>query len=788
MMKYFIVPFILFNTLKVYGQDTLHLFFTGSINGVIKSEYPEAHGDILRIEAAMQPWTADSVLREKTLLFDSGDALAYHYLSKLDKGRTLFRHMRRAGYDGMVVGNFDFQYGLEQLDLLKGLDSNFTFLATNIFKRDSSYLLMPYRIFEKNGVKVGVLGLVEEQLMSQLYKDEKDRIYMVSPVDALRQVLPVLRSRCDIVIAINHMDVHDNLNLSREVPGLDVLVGKPSDDSLKFLKVYDNHNRPRSIIVNAPLNALEIGRISLQLEREDSGFQLVNADYEEPLDLTEMSFDSIDLTDYRRLEEIFHEYTIRRHQGFEPDEPLVPFAGRPAQEIMDYTLYAMLRSTHSEIAFLNNGALTAPGSGFGRDSLTVRDLESVTRPYDPLVTIRLKGKDIKSIINRSRQFGEESGKYLHMLAVGDYSQTVPRDLKPHGFKLDDNEVYAVTTTSYVAEGGDGYTGFTKATHKRYRFLGDLRLTASTSPLARPVLLSDLLTWYLVAGIHPDFSEEQVYYQKEKLLNKSLWVVNFQNVDFSYKNVRVSNNEDFDKASDTRVSSTTQDATNIATAGYIAGVRRTSKARWENGMLWRYAFQQIGQSQLQESDDRLEFQTILDWDDLYRIRPIGAMNLYSSFRYETQFSPSEDAEGNKIPTRKNAFLYLGVSRFGKLNREFRLAFFGKNDFATGKWDAGFEMNFKYFKEFSWGKHGSILRARYLFNRPDRNPGEEKALIDYTGYLQFSIINFINLKPQINLFVFQDMALKKVATNLQFSVNLTFSRLWKPQYIRFWRSNR
>lgn len=778
------------SALSSWGQPSLHLFFTGGIDGIVKSEAPREQGDMLRIQAVMRRKMAESGLsREEMLLFDTGDALAYNYLSQMDSGRTVFRHMLEAGYDGMVVGNYDFQYGMDHLRELSSLDPNFVFLGANVSAQDSSFSLAPYRIFERLGLRIGVVGVVEPSIGDQLVGEKKGGIRIEAPVRALRPVVDRLRGQCDLLIAVNHMGMDDNLELVREVPGIDILIGRHvANDSLRYLRVYDERERPRTILVSVPPQARAIGHIEIPVIRWTGRSQAGEVNLESPLPVTNIPFDAVDLTDYEKLETTFQTYVRTTYDGHTPDEALVDLSGATRDGLMDFALFTLLKSTHSEIALLNYGSLVSNLAEPKDSLLTIRDVLRATQPFDPVTIMRLSGRSIKAILNRSKQFPAGANRNLRFLAVNDYDK--PKEpLQPHGLALQDNEIYAVATTQYLAEGGDGYDEFRKGTHRRWQFTGRTRLLSAASPDAQPVSFSDLLIRFLLAGIHPDFNNANPFFQEDQFINKPLLLMTFQNIDFSFKSVRVDNNEAFSRANDRRVSASTQDATNIATAGYLALIRRTGPTRWENGALFRYGFQQLGNSDLQESDDRLELQTILDWDNPFgRKSKSGKLNLYSSVRFDTEFSRGETAEGQALPRRKDGYFYFGISNFGKQNREIRLAFFAKNNFNTTEGDAGFELNAKYFKSFRSFRHGSVLRARYLFQQPDRNPGDEQALIDYTGYLEFNLIEFINLKPQVNAFVFRDMALGKVATNLQFSVALSFSRLWKPQYIRFWRKDK
>ncbi len=774
------------------AQAPIHVFYTSDINGVLKADFPDLRGDILRIEAAMNDVRARRALRaDQTLLFDTGDALAFHYNSQLDSGRMVFKNMLEAGFDGMVAGNLDFLYGIDNMKALKAQDSTFAILGTNLIWQKDTSIFSPYRIYERQGLRIGVIGLVEPQLAQKVLLSRPGVELNVRPaLEALKENINKLRSRTDLLIAVNHLDMYQNLELCRLVPGIDLVISKSSQDSLQALRVFDERSRRQTTIVEAPALARGIGHLEIRWQRTASAVTIVEIAPQPSVPVLPVSFDTIDLTDYRRQEERLRQVVERKYPGLHPDDKLVAIPDQPGEELMKYALYTMLKSTHSEIAILNQGTLMQPVLEKLTDSLSVRNVESITRFNTPVFIMRLTGEQLKAILKRGESFASDQGPYLYAIAAGDYRLDAHADLRPHGLPIEDKETYAVVTNRFLAEGGDGYQPFLDGTHRRWRFEGDTRIVSSEAETARPVPLEQLMIRYLNAGMYPPFTQEpQRYYQNEPFVNRPLWLIRFENIDFSFKSVQVNNNENFENANDKRVSAATQNARNIATTGYVAGIRRTRKTRWENGLLFRYGLQRIGEDETQESDDRLEIQTIFDWNDPFNLyKDLNRMNLYSSVRFDTEFTPGQNAEGQTIPRRQDLYFYLGASRFGKENREVRLALFAKRDFVNTDTDAGIELNAKYYKNFGFFRHGSVVRGRFLFNQPNRMIGDERASLDYTAFFEFKIFGFINLVPQFNWFVYQDMVLRETASNLQFSLTLSFSRLWKPQYIRFLRADK
>lgn len=84
-----------------------------------------------------------------------------------------------------------------------------------------------YVTLDWQGVKVGVMGLAEEDWLSTLpLIDLEDLIYL-DYVEEARRICRVLREeeQVDLVVALTHMRVPNDMHLAAEVPGIDLVLG-----------------------------------------------------------------------------------------------------------------------------------------------------------------------------------------------------------------------------------------------------------------------------------------------------------------------------------------------------------------------------------------------------------------------------------------------------------------------------------------------------------------------------------------------------------------------------------
>ncbi len=157
------------------------------------------------------------------LFFDSGDFCKKGEPAIAEtRGEAMAALLAACGYDGCILGNHDSAYGVERMAAL--IDRyNLPVLAANA-RWDPSVApknVKPYRIFDLDGVRVGVVGTVSQVLTYGPSKSLEIR----PVVESLRPLIPQLRREADVVVVLTHgRDMWDE-QLAKEVPGIDLILG-----------------------------------------------------------------------------------------------------------------------------------------------------------------------------------------------------------------------------------------------------------------------------------------------------------------------------------------------------------------------------------------------------------------------------------------------------------------------------------------------------------------------------------------------------------------------------------
>ena len=159
-------------------------------------------------------------------LFDPKDIRSQRFESKqlIEKAKVIVESYNRMGYRAMAIGYLDMVMGFKQLREYEKM-AKFPFLCANLVDRESGELVFePYTEFEEHGVKIAVLGLINNGL-EQYYLDKRaPTIRVTDGLEAAKKYVPELRERNELVIVLSTNKEEFHNQMITEVPGIDLIV------------------------------------------------------------------------------------------------------------------------------------------------------------------------------------------------------------------------------------------------------------------------------------------------------------------------------------------------------------------------------------------------------------------------------------------------------------------------------------------------------------------------------------------------------------------------------------
>ncbi len=760
----------------LHAQSAIDIYFTGELNGVLRSESAK-HGGLLQVNTAFKlALRGDSL---PYLLLDTGNALASHYHGRFDQGRTILSIMKSVGYDAMTPGNRDLHYGLSHLLELQSAGVGPQLVSANMLQAEGKPAFLPVSLFSRGDIKVGVIGFTAPDLKERILPEHLSGVTLESGGEKLAATVRKARSDADLLIGLTTLDLAGSIELAGKYAQLDLILRRPEDDSAPLVRVNNASGKTITIAMSAA-DAQAVNKISVTSNDADGRWTFTQ---NEPIPVAGVKLSAADRSRYMEVDAAYARYAEGRWQGLTADSVLGQFGDDPLAQVREYQLYQMLKSTRSEIAILNGGFLRNKNGGVLTSALRLRDLDAVNWTDNHLITFRLKGAALKSILKKGAAYPENSSRRLHSLAI---SRVPGKLLTIHGNDIVDNETYAVVTSRFLADGGDGYTTFLQGTRRRTLFRGQGRLYGVQGPDGRRIALNDALIDWMRGGDRPvQFAGVSDWLAENPFLGRALWLVNLRQVDFMLRQVTVNNNERFSAAPDARINAASENFFSLGFDGDFGVLRRSERLIWENRLLLRHARTRQGGDELEETDDYLEFRSVFDTPLPQRLfRLPRKFNLFGSGRIETELTPTVDVSGVENPRRQDAYLTAGLSYLGRWVDELRFGYYAKWNLQDGSRDSGMEFSGRYGKGFGRLGISSQLRTRYNISISELSAGDERASLELKNALVINLTGNLSVKPRIDFFAWHDAVLKETATNIQYIVGLSYAKVWKPQYLR-WR---
>ncbi|GGG19672.1 bifunctional metallophosphatase/5'-nucleotidase [Pontibacter amylolyticus] len=210
------------------------------------------------------------------LLLDSGDIWQGTPYFNFFEGELEYKLMTQMQYDAATLGNHDFDIGLEGLQKQLPL-AGFPFLTANY---DFSNTILkgrfqPYKVFEKQGIRVGIFGLGIE-LDGLVSKNMYGETVYLDPLEESRKMVQALREKekCHYVICLSHLGYSydtekiDDRKLATQVSGIDLILGGHTHTFMEKPEVLRHESGHETMINQVGWSGLFLGRIDVTFSRK----------------------------------------------------------------------------------------------------------------------------------------------------------------------------------------------------------------------------------------------------------------------------------------------------------------------------------------------------------------------------------------------------------------------------------------------------------------------------------------------------------------------------------------
>ncbi|EFE98100.1 bifunctional UDP-sugar hydrolase/5'-nucleotidase UshA [Serratia odorifera] len=429
------------------------------------------------------------------LLLSGGDINTGVPESDLQDAEPDFRGMNLIGYDAMAIGNHEFDNPLSVLRQQEKWAA-FPLLSANIYQKSTQQrLFKPYALFDRQGIKIAVIGLTTDDTAKIGNPEYFTDIEFHAPAQEARQVVEQLRNseKPDVIIAATHMGHYDDgkhgsnapgdVEMARSLPAgyLDMIVGGHSQDPVCMAD--KNHKQVDYVpgtpcapdrqngtwIVQAHEWGKYVGRADFQFRNGELKlvhYQLIPVNLKKKVDKADGS-----------SERVYYTQEIAQDPGMM--KLLTPFQdkGKAQLEVKIGSVDRKLEGDRSKVRFVQtnlarvllaaqmeraNADFAVMSGGGVRDSIepgdiTYKNVLKVQPFGNTLVYADMTGREVEKYLAVVANMKPDSGAYAQFANVSLLADgTGVSQVKINGQPLQADKTYRMATLNFNALGGDGY--------------------------------------------------------------------------------------------------------------------------------------------------------------------------------------------------------------------------------------------------------------------------------------------------------------------------------------------
>ena len=420
----------------------------------------------------------DSVreVEKNVILVDAGDMVQGSLFFKFYRGDVEYPLMNMMGYDIRILGNHEFDNGMEELarhykDVRASrLSANYDFSDTPLHG-----MFAPYVIKKAGGKKIGFVGLnVDPASLIDAKSYKGMRFNEIVPVANETARYLKDKEKCDLVVAVTHIgavkenDKTTDYELAASSKDIDIIIGghshtliRPGQEG-KYPSVVKNADGRPVLVTQTGKYGKYIGRIAIDLDRLEKSdgrsfdYSLIPVTDRFPDSVLDSQMKKF-LEPYRAGVDSVNSHVIATSlYDLDADDRNGGYANFISDLVYDYGKHVAdsLRMADSTFPHLDFAIMNVGGIRMNMRKGPVTEGQILTTfPFsNRIVLARLKGKDLLEAMKVAAMKGGE-GVSRNIRVVSDSAGRMERVLL-NGRDVDAGEEYTYATIDYLAGGND----------------------------------------------------------------------------------------------------------------------------------------------------------------------------------------------------------------------------------------------------------------------------------------------------------------------------------------------
>ncbi|KAL7271992.1 hypothetical protein RUND412_005216 [Rhizina undulata] len=402
------------------------------------------------------------------LTFFSGDAFNPSLESSVTKGRHMVPLLNNIGTHVACLGNHDLDFGVEQFKYL-AKQCTFPWLCANVedpaLGEGVSIAGLPKTVMleASNGLKVGVIGLVEKEWLDTI-NTLPPGLKFISSAEIAKALVPGLREAgADIILAVSHQREPNDVNFAEDIPtGLvDIVLG--GHDHYYAHQIVNGCHIIRSGSDFKQLSYIEARRKSKDGSEPGWNFDIIRRDItkEIPEDPKTVALvETLNSGLKAKLEKPIGHTAVPLDARFSTI--------RAKESNMANFVCDVLRFYYSADTALVAGGTLRGDTIYSPGVIKLRDIVDCFPFEDPVVVLRVTGAAlVKALENGISKLPSLEGRFPHVSNIFfEYDPALPAGERIHKIRVGNEDLvpekkYTLATRAYLANGRDGYDALTK---------------------------------------------------------------------------------------------------------------------------------------------------------------------------------------------------------------------------------------------------------------------------------------------------------------------------------------
>jgi len=416
----------------------------------------------------------------EVLLVSAGDAIQGDPLVNLNMGLNAIMFMNEAGYDLMVPGNHEFDFGFDNLKELEQ-KAKFPIISANILDKETGEpVFKENMIIETKAGKIGIFGLTTPETYTKANPKNVASLKFLADEElyecARQQVKKLTEAGADYIICVAHLGIDDesepnrSIDVIKNVDGIDVVIDGHSHS------VIEGDKYGKTLLVSAGTKLSHVGVVTI--DKDGITAKLISAS----------EYSSVDSSVYKsivieaaRINEMLSDKFATTEVFLDGNRE--PGVRTKETNLGDFAADAILWAANNavgggvDLAITNGGGIRA---SIEIGDVTMKDMKTVFPFGNTVAIVKVTGAQLLELLEASTcstpvaigAFPQVSGieftidttvPYVNGKQYPDSTYFAPanpgariKNVKVNGKDLDLDKTYTLATNDFLAAGGDTY--------------------------------------------------------------------------------------------------------------------------------------------------------------------------------------------------------------------------------------------------------------------------------------------------------------------------------------------